>query len=60
MPEKELSASLVTSIAVEVREAYQAAVQETREMAETLDERSLLRARTMTFDQAGKPIEHAR
>jgi hypothetical protein len=44
MPDQPMTATEVAAIALQVREDYQAAVAETREMAERLDEMSRLRA----------------
>jgi hypothetical protein len=49
MPDKPMTSKELTALALEVREAYQRAVADTREMAERLDERSRLRAEVASF-----------
>ena len=50
MPDQRLTTTELTAIAMEVREAYQRAVADTREMAQRLDERSRLRAEAASAD----------
>lgn len=57
MPNKPMTATELTAIVLEVREAYQSAVAETREMAEKLDERSRIRAEAASSEapSSGRP-----
>jgi hypothetical protein len=55
MSSQPMTPAEVTAIAMEVREAYQRAVANTREMSERLDERSFLRAKAGQAALSARP-----
>jgi hypothetical protein len=55
MPNQPMTTTELTTIALEVREAYQRAVADTREMAQRLDERSRQRAEAGVMALSARP-----